>query len=194
VRGLNADIQEPYQLFNWISRMGERIYYYQAPTGFPDRGKYWINTGALLNRMDFSLALTSGQIPGVKVNLAKFTPGQQPESAQAAIITYSKLLLPEQNPDQTVKELSPLLNDPGLAAKMNNVIQPVKTASPPTPEKPMAGAPGDMMLMSAVTDNKPKPRAQETAKAAYTMAGNKPNTMEVLAAGIIIGSPEFQRR
>ena len=185
VRGLNADIQDPYQLFNWMSRMGEKIYYYQAPTGFPDRGNYWINTGALLNRMDFSLALTSGQIAGVKINLNALTGNQPPENAQTAITAYSKLLLPGQDPDQTVKELAPLFNDPVLAAKMNNANQPVKTAPVPTPEKPMAGAPGDMMLMSAVTENKPKPAPP---------VNNKSNTMEALAAGMIVGSPEFQER
>ena len=183
VRGLSADIEDPYQLFNWISRMGEKIYYYQAPTGFPDRGNYWINTGALLNRMDFSLALTSGQIAGVKINLSTFTGNHPPENAQAAITAYSQLLLPGQDPDQMVRELAPLFSDPALAAKMNNAIQPVKTAPVQTPEKPMAGAPGDMMLMSAVTESKPKPAVQ---------VNNKLNTMEALAAGMVIGSPEFQ--
>ena len=183
VRGLSADIEDPYQLFNWISRMGEKIYYYQAPTGFPDRGNYWINTGALLNRMDFSLALTSGQIAGVKINLSAFTGNHPPENAQAAITAYSQLLLPGQDPDQMVRELAPLFSDPALAAKMNNAIQPVKTAPVQTPEKPMAGAPGDMMLMSAVTESKPKLAVQ---------VNNKLNTMEALAAGMVIGSPEFQ--
>lgn len=70
VRNLNADIEQPYQLYNWIARMGQKIYYYQAPTGFPDKAEYWVNTGALLNRMNFGLALATQRIPGVRVNLA----------------------------------------------------------------------------------------------------------------------------
>ncbi|MBB6126481.1 DUF1800 domain-containing protein [Mucilaginibacter lappiensis] len=194
VRGLNADIKDPYQLFNWISKMGEKIYYYQAPTGFPDRGQYWINTGALLNRMDFSLALTSGQISGVKVDLNNCITHQQPADAENTIMSFSKLLLPEQNADQMAKELSPFLNAPGLAAKMNNTAQLIKQVPVPTMEKPMAGAPGDMMLMSAVIDNKPKPTAQEPARTIYAINNNRSNTMQALAAGIIIGSPEFQKR
>jgi uncharacterized protein (DUF1800 family) len=68
VRGLHADIDQPYPLYNWITRMGEKKYYYQAPTGFPDKGVYWINTGSLLNRMNFGLALAEGKVPGVKVD------------------------------------------------------------------------------------------------------------------------------
>ena len=70
VRSLHAEIDQPYPLYTWITRMGEKKYYYQAPTGFPDRGTYWINAGSLLNRMNFGLALAEGQIAGVKVEKA----------------------------------------------------------------------------------------------------------------------------
>lgn len=68
VRSMNGDIKQPYQLFNWISKMGQKIYYYQAPTGFPDNGQYWINTGALLERMNFGLALAAQKVPGIRVD------------------------------------------------------------------------------------------------------------------------------
>jgi uncharacterized protein (DUF1800 family) len=68
VRSLHAQIDQPYPLYTWVTRMGEKKYYYPAPTGFPDKGIYWINTGSLLNRMNFGLALAEGQIMGVKVD------------------------------------------------------------------------------------------------------------------------------
>jgi len=193
VRGLNADIKDPYPLFSWISRMGQKIYYYQAPTGFPDRSKYWINTGSLINRMDFSLALTSGQISGVKVNLNKITTQQQvQENAQAIVNTYSKLLLPEKKLEQTNKKLTELLNDPNLLVKANNIVQKEKTATIRLSEKTEAGAPGDMMLMGVVPDSKPK--TAEMQKSNNDMFRNKRGAMQALAAGVIIGSPEFQQR
>jgi uncharacterized protein (DUF1800 family) len=66
VRSLNAQIDQPFQLYSWANKMGQKMYAYQAPTGYPDRGQYWINTGALLNRMNFGLALASQRIPGIK--------------------------------------------------------------------------------------------------------------------------------
>jgi uncharacterized protein (DUF1800 family) len=39
-RSLHAEITQPYQLYNWVNKMGEKIYYYQAPTGFPDNAQY----------------------------------------------------------------------------------------------------------------------------------------------------------
>ncbi|MGZ3891008.1 MAG: DUF1800 domain-containing protein, partial [Mucilaginibacter sp.] len=134
------------------------------------------------------LALTSGQIAGVKVNLGAFNQATDPQNTQAAIVTYSKLLLPGQNPDHTVQELSPLLNNPNLAAKVNDAPRPAATA---VSEKPTVGATGDMMLMS-VPDNKPKPATTEQPKVTAAIKPN--NNMQALIAGIIIGSPEFQRR
>ena len=85
VRSLHATIDQPYPLYNWITRMGEKIYYYQAPTGFPDKGAYWINAGSLLNRMNFGLALAEGEVPGVKVDLAAgHIPGMKADLADSA--------------------------------------------------------------------------------------------------------------
>ncbi|HZH96118.1 MAG TPA: DUF1800 domain-containing protein, partial [Flavisolibacter sp.] len=35
VRSTNAEIVAPYQLYQWITKMGQQMYNYQAPTGFP---------------------------------------------------------------------------------------------------------------------------------------------------------------
>lgn len=84
VRSLRAEVDQPYPLYTWVTRMGEKKYYYQAPTGFPDKGAYWINTGSLLNRMNFGLALAEGQIAGVKVDLAAGRiPGMKAETINA---------------------------------------------------------------------------------------------------------------
>ena len=114
VRSLNAKIDAPYQLYTWITKMGQQLYFYQAPTGFPDKGQYWINTGSLLNRMNFGLALASQRIPGIRFNLASLNQNREPESAEAALDIYTKILLPERNSAETIKRLQPLLNDPDL--------------------------------------------------------------------------------
>ena len=119
VRGLDADVRQPYQLFSWVNKMGQKIYYYQAPTGFPDKGQYWINTGALLNRMNFGIALASQKIPGVKIDLSALNGNREPESAEAALLTYGKLIMPERALGESVERLKPLLNAPELLVKMD---------------------------------------------------------------------------
>ena len=185
VRSLDAQIQQPYQLFNWINKMGQRIYYYQAPTGFPDRGQYWINTGALLNRMNFGLAIASQRIPGIKVNLLALNQNREPESAEAALIRYSKIVMPERNLDETIKRLTPMLKDPGLGDKVEKAAE---KASPEAKVSEMV----DQEIMMAGKPEKIKGINKTGRNQIQTTAGN--NTMLSQVVGVIIGSPEFQRR
>src|SRR5204862_3326185 len=112
VRALTAEVKAPFMLYQWISKMGQNLYYYQAPTGFPDRAQYWINTGSLLSRMNFGLAFAGQRIPGISFSLELINYNHEPESAAAALETYSKLMMPERNLDATIKRLTPLINDP----------------------------------------------------------------------------------
>ena len=42
-----------------VSTMGEPIFQYQAPTGYPEDSRKWVSAGALISRLNFSLALTN---------------------------------------------------------------------------------------------------------------------------------------
>ena len=50
--------------------MGEPLYGYQAPTGYSDAAETWVNTGGLLERMNFGISLAGNRIAGTKVDLA----------------------------------------------------------------------------------------------------------------------------
>jgi len=163
VRGLDGEIRQPMPLFAWVTRMGEKKYYYQAPTGFPDKGAYWINTGSLLNRMNFGLALAGGRVPGVRIDLLALNNGHEPESASAALAIYGKILLPGRDLAATEKRLEPMLSEKGLAQKVNEAAAAGGDG---------AGRAGDAGMIAPMDDN----------------------SMLVQAVGIIIGSPEFQRR
>ena len=69
VRAVGADLDMPLPLVNWTDRIGEPLYRCQPPTGYSDKAEAWVNTGALLNRMNFALALTGNRLRGVKVDL-----------------------------------------------------------------------------------------------------------------------------
>ncbi|MBA2248839.1 MAG: DUF1800 domain-containing protein [Chitinophagaceae bacterium] len=190
IRAVNADVKQPYQVFNWIDKMGEKMYFYQAPTGFPDKGQYWINTGALLNRMNFGLAFASQRIPGTQLDLLALNNHHEPESAEAALTTYGKLIMPERDLQQTVKRLTPLLTAQGLSEKVEGAAG--KTQIPSQPDM----AKNDDVLMN--TDVKEKP--EKLGKGFKKNNGNQiqyapgNNNMLSQVVGIIIGSPEFQRK
>ncbi len=183
LRSLHADIKMPVQVNNWITKMGQRLYFYQAPTGFPDKAQYWINTGSLLNRMNFGLALASGKIPGVSFDLAALNNNREPESAEAALRTYAEIILPQRNLETTIKRLTPMVKDPGISIKVNDAAN--KTAVPASEEAAMNETmTGDMILKEKM--KKKKDDAMQT--------NFSDNPMLAQVVGIIIGSPEFQRK
>lgn len=197
IRATNADVQQPFQVFNWCTRMGQRFYYYQAPTGFPDRATYWINTGSLLNRMNFGLAFATEKIPGVKLNLEALNDNHEPESAEAALAIYSKILLPERNQDDNIRRLTAMVRDANLEQKISQAA--VKTTVPVTDINQTMQT-DDMMSSPDATISPRKRRANERAALSKKnlpvttlyVAGNTNTVSQVV--GIIIGSPEFQRK
>ncbi|MEJ7779885.1 MAG: DUF1800 domain-containing protein [Daejeonella sp.] len=184
VRSLNAEITQPYQLYSWITKMGQKIYYYQAPTGFPDRGQYWINTGSLLNRMNFGLALSSQRIPGIRVDLSALNKNREPESSEAALITYGKMIMPERDLSQTIARLSPMLNDPLLQEK-------VEDAASKHVSEPKEDMPEDQLMSGAVTA---LPKNKGKGKKFPVQGSAGVNSILSQVVGVILGSPEFQRK
>jgi len=58
-----------------VARLGAPLYEAQPPTGYPDRAEAWVNTGALLARMNFALGLAHNRFPGTRVDLGGFLGG-----------------------------------------------------------------------------------------------------------------------
>ncbi len=197
VRSINAKVEAPYQLYTWITKMGQKIYSYQAPTGFPDKSQYWINTGSLLNRMNFGLALASGRIPGIRIDLLALNKNHEPESADDALKTYTRLLMPERDVAQTIKRLTPLLNDPELGKKVDEAAGKTEQAKAAMQDDNNMMEDGNMMEQTKTKKPEGKiaknanPKKDKGRQQQYA-AGN--NTMLAQVVGIILGSPEFQRK
>ncbi|MCE2972825.1 MAG: DUF1800 domain-containing protein [Sediminibacterium sp.] len=189
IRASQADVQQPLQISNWITRMGQRLYSYAAPTGYPDRANFWINTGSLLNRMNFGIAFAAGRIPGVKMNWLALNDNHEPESAEDALRVYSQLLLPERNQEENIRRLTALLKEQQLEEKIKQASD--MNNSVPAMEDSMAMASNEMKEMP-----ERRRRRQLEAMAENRTTTGMPvqqNTLQQVA-GIIIGSPEFQRR
>src|ERR1700730_13317415 len=83
-RAVGADVEIPLQLVQWTGRIGEPLYQCQPPTGYSDKAEAWVNTGALLNRMNYSLALTSNRLRGVSVDVAALLESSGTNAASVA--------------------------------------------------------------------------------------------------------------
>jgi uncharacterized protein (DUF1800 family) len=53
-----------------VRSMGQGLFLHPTPDGYADQGNAWINTGALLARWNFALALAYDRVPRAKVDLA----------------------------------------------------------------------------------------------------------------------------
>lgn len=60
-----------------LDGMGQPLYRCTPPTGFAENASAWVSAGALVARINFGLALTSGRVPGVTVSLPPTTSDPQ---------------------------------------------------------------------------------------------------------------------
>jgi hypothetical protein len=142
--------------------------------------------------MNFGLAIASQRIPGTKVDLLALNQRHEPESATDALLKYSKLIMPERKLDSAIKKLTPLLNDPDLVKKISDAAD--KNAAPQTMNNTEVVMNDEMM-----DDDKPGKKAAKGAKGlkkgnTQIQYATGTNTMLSQVVGIIIGSPEFQRK
>lgn len=63
-------------LIQWVARLGEPLYLCPPPTGYSEDAARWINTGTLLERMNFAVALVQNRIPGTIPDLKRLAGNQ----------------------------------------------------------------------------------------------------------------------
>jgi uncharacterized protein (DUF1800 family) len=64
LRAVDAQGDATPQTANMIATLGQPVYGHQAPNGWPETGDQWMNTGAILNRINFGIALAANRVPG----------------------------------------------------------------------------------------------------------------------------------
>src|SRR4029434_2243659 len=63
-----ADVQQALPLVRQLQQLGMPLYQCQPPTGYKDTADAWVNTGALVSRMNFALTLAGNTLRGVLVS------------------------------------------------------------------------------------------------------------------------------
>ena len=65
MRALAAQPDPTPRMAQIVATLGQPIYGHQAPNGWPETGDQWMNTGAILNRINFGTLVASNRLPGV---------------------------------------------------------------------------------------------------------------------------------
>jgi uncharacterized protein (DUF1800 family) len=92
IRATGAEVEEAMPLSGQLNKMGMPPYGAQPPTGYSMKAETWVSSSALLNRMNFALALTSGKIRGVKLDAAELA-GNAPAESSAIVSTLEGTLI-----------------------------------------------------------------------------------------------------
>jgi len=69
-----------------VGRLGQPIYQHVAPNGYPEHEEDWVNSGALLNRMNVAMMLAGNRLPGVSVDLDRILPVTSDHAALVAAV------------------------------------------------------------------------------------------------------------
>ena len=168
IRALGAETNGGPQLHQWIARMGEPLYGYQTPNGYSDDAESWVNTGGLLERMNFGLMLASNRIPGTRIDLKRFavTDG----GSDKAIDVIAQSIIGD--------DLSPVMKSALL--KQYNTNEPLVIQSRQSNESMTKGP----------AMRQPGGRRGQQAAAGQANISDPVTKM----VGLVLGSPEFQRQ
>ena len=115
IRTIGADTNGM-QVQGMLAKMGEPLYGYQTPNGYPDQAEDWVNTGALLERLNFAVALASNRIPGTKVNLKPFAGKDDAEILDRSVDRILDGQISPNTKASVLKQLQQPLPEPQLSA------------------------------------------------------------------------------
>lgn len=171
-----------------IARLGEPIFGHRDPNGWPETSDAWINTGSILNRINFGLAFAAGRLPGVSLARWEHASGLDtlPRAAQVDAV-IGALLGGEASPDTRrvlVQGVNPLLATASPASRDSAHVEGEMTNDPAmdsdSSTQPMASS-----------DGSPRQRRQLRRDPLAT-----PTNLQGFEqlVGLALGAPEFQRR
>ena len=128
-RAVDAEVEVPFLLVQWTNRIGQPLYQCEPPTGYSNTADAWVNTGALLNRMNFSLALTANRLRGAQVDMGTLLGDRAPADPRAILDRAVQALLGGQLSQQSRDTLETQLTDPQiLQASLDDPVKKVNAA------------------------------------------------------------------
>jgi uncharacterized protein (DUF1800 family) len=182
VRATRASVDDAMPLARQIGNMGMPLYAAQPPTGYSMKADTWVSSSALLNRINFALGLTAGKFHGVKVDSVQLAGGPPaPADATVALSALEGKLLAGDVSKQTHDSIMAQINVAQINVAQVNAAQPnaaqVEASAKTVPAPPMS--------VPSVKDSQPKKRKPADVP-------RPPDASTI--AGLLLGSPEFQKR
>jgi uncharacterized protein (DUF1800 family) len=167
VRASGATVDDTRALVGTLNNMGMMPYAMLPPTGYSMKAEVWVNSSALLGRMNFALGLAAGKIRGVKVDTAALAVGTLP-AATSSVASSGTMAGASTDPSAKLNDAQQVL----AALEHSLLAGDVSRQTHDTISKQLE----DPKINQRRLDDPKRP----------------PNVPAI--AGLILGSPEFQRR
>ena len=181
MRALNAQPDPTPQTAQAIAFLGQPIYGHQAPNGYPETGDAWMNTGAILNRINFGMAVAANRIPGLDLRALPAIDSLRNAPRQKQVDAVISLLLSgSASPDTRavlIKGENPL-----ASSAATNAVEMTAAAS------------GQDAVSNQSEMMSPTERSRRANQRALGLGPVPQLTGVAQIVGLALGSPEFQRR
>jgi hypothetical protein len=171
-RASDAQIENYMPLVNALRQLGMPLYGCIPPVGYKWDAADWVSTGALVDRMNFALSLAGNRLPGITVDWAPDLDMSALDSDEPA-----KQVIPTPESEET--RLEPMLLPGGVSAT-------TREAALQEFQKENSQNSAEMTPVSE--------RPAQMRRANRAPAANVYQREDQLLAGLLMGSPEFQRR
>jgi uncharacterized protein (DUF1800 family) len=182
VRASGAEVKNAIPLVQALDKLGMPLYGMQTPNGYSWTAEPWVNTGDLVSRMNFALGLSNDRIPGVQTDWGRLT-GQTGATMEPAALSSGTVT--EASAAKEEKLEMALLGQAVSDRTRSTVLQQFQ----------------DQAMQQQAERNFPirandfEPMAQVLNPAALKQPPRPPIDREAATmAGLLLGSPEFQRR
>ena len=124
VRASGAEITDALPIAHQLQNMGMPLYGMQPPTGYSMKADAWVNSSALLGRMNFALALTSGKVKGAQIDSEQIPMRKDADPQQALAVLENSLLAGDVS-KQTHDVISARLQDSKISRrKLDDLARP----------------------------------------------------------------------
>jgi uncharacterized protein (DUF1800 family) len=117
LRASDADVTDALPITRQLQNLGMPLYGMQPPTGYSMKADAWVNSSALLGRMNFALTLAAGKMKGTQVNWDWILGSASPTDSHQSLATLEEILLAGDVSKQTHDTITAKLDDPNVTQR-----------------------------------------------------------------------------
>jgi len=188
LRASDAQIGNPVALVQAMTQLGMPIYGMQTPNGYSWKADEWVSSNALVSRMNFALVLSGGRVQGARTDWPQLLGDSEDSSVTTSPsakteLQLETLILGEAAAARTRATVLDQFNNPTAQHSAEQSL--AMTAQKPEDGDDMVGSAG--LLRVKAGNGRGRGQGQG-------FQADKPETPLDTMAGLLLGSPDFQRR